>query len=126
MSARTRLDGQGGGSEGMLQWRRRWRKRKGRGVGWGGTEAPLRFTHTEGSAGKDRTQSKSESEVGSLARTEVVSTAVGQTGSSQGLHSRSHLARVKQPNFMRRRFLLQTIPSTHLNLLLLLLFDLAG
>jgi hypothetical protein len=79
----------------------------------------------EGSAGKDKTQSKSESEVGSLART-VVSTAVGQTGSSQAPHSRSQLARVKQPNFMRRRFLLQTIPSTHLNLLLLLLFDLAG
>jgi hypothetical protein len=48
----------------------------------------------EGSAGKDKTQSKSESEVGSLART-VVSTAVGQTGSSQALHSRSQLARVK-------------------------------
>jgi hypothetical protein len=58
MSARTRLDGQGGGSEGMLQWRRWWRKKgRRRGVSHA-TETPPGFTHMEGSVGEDKVKVK--------------------------------------------------------------------
>ena len=78
--------------------------------------------HTHGGV-SGRRQSKSESEVSSVVV--VVSTAVGQTGSSQGLHSRI-LARVKQAKLYAPAFSITDHSVDSHNLLLLLLFDLAG
>jgi hypothetical protein len=93
----------------MLQWRRRWRKKGG---GQPCSRGRHRGKHTWRGQ-REKTESKSESEVVWSCRGR--SQHRQQARSSQGLHSQPASPRqVPKPNFMRRRFLLQTIPSTHL------------
>jgi len=88
----------------------------------GGSEAPPGFTHMEGSVGKDKVKVKVKLCSSVVV---VVSTAVGQTGSSQEGSTHSQLARVKQAKLYAPAFSI-TDRSVDSHNSLLLLFDLAG
>jgi len=98
------------GSEGMLQWWR-WRRKKvgGRG-GRPCSRGAIKKQHTLMEGLKGERQSESESEVVSMLAVVVVSSSSGSSTAAAGPEVRRapptiQLARVKQPNFMRRRFL---------------------